>query len=161
MLVSFAETYFLLGSAWEGWAEPVHQKDGMNTRSLSIAQLIFLNQITVWKDNWVSSDVFPLRLVKCQIFLSAGHHNNIKKKPPPPPPLQCEHPGLISEAAKESLPRNRQNAARWRVESWSRHQLHRHPETSTIWRFMRSLVLCWGEEECARFSLQSHILCRE
>lgn len=47
MLVSFAETYFLLGRAWEGWAEPVHQKDGMSPRSLSIAQLIFLNQITV------------------------------------------------------------------------------------------------------------------
>lgn len=87
MLVSFAETYFLLGSAWEGWAEPVHQKDGMNTRSLSIAQLIFLNQITVWKDNWVPSDVFPLRLVKCQNFLSVGHHNNITPPRPNPPPL--------------------------------------------------------------------------
>lgn len=159
MLVSFAETYFLLGSAWEGWAEPVHQKDRMNTWSLSIAQLIFLNQITVWKDNWVSSDVFPLELVKCQVFLSAGRHNNKKKHYPLC--FAIWSPRFNLGGGRGVTAKNQENAACWRVESWSRHQLHRHPETSNIWRFMRSLVLCWGDEECARFSLQSHILCRE
>lgn len=114
----------------------------------------------------VFSDVFPPVLLKC-IFKSAGQHNNkgvqrMRKKKKPPPALECDHPSFNLESVVESLPSFRKTALVDKlVESWSRHLPHWEPETGTIWWFTGSLVVCWGEKACARFSFQSYRTCRE